>query len=118
MQIDPLPQMRDVLRSFVGDSANIVMKDQHSGGVVPIGRDFLHVDHSAVGDAANLVQPVAALTFNFNRSFLFAAKHEISGQHGPESARKKCVETKRKHNLSEVAQERSPALNQSIRRKS
>jgi len=64
MQVDPLPQIGDILRGFVRNSADAILKDQHCGGRVPVGYEFLDINYRAVGDAADRTQPGAALAFD------------------------------------------------------
>jgi hypothetical protein len=41
-------------------------------------REFLNINYGAVGNAANLVQPVAALALDLSRAFFPTAKHQVS----------------------------------------
>lgn len=76
MKVDPLAQVSDVLGSFVGDSGNVVLINEHGDGRV--GGEFLHIDHGAVGDAADFGEPGAALALEFVRSFRLASKQNIA----------------------------------------
>src|SRR6185437_10021514 len=92
-------QMGHILRSFVGDAAHVVLKDQHGGCGMPIGRDLLNVNHSSVGDAANLVQPGPSLAFDFGGGFLFPAKHEVRGKRAAGDSDYQGINTKGEHIL-------------------
>jgi hypothetical protein len=69
----------------------------------------VNVDDGAIGDAANPVEPVAALTFNLRRSFPLTPKHEIRSEYGGSAARQQRIETKGKHILG-GAQEQALCL--------
>jgi hypothetical protein len=40
---------------------------------MPVGSDFLYVDHRAIGDAADLIQPRAPLALHFVGGFWLPA---------------------------------------------
>jgi len=106
MQIDPLPQERDILRSFIRDATHVILKNQHSGRGMTVGGDFLDIDHRSVCDSANLIEPCATLALNVCRALFLAAKEQICGKYGSSAARKKGIETKGKHIVG-VAQEQA-----------
>ena len=64
MQIDPVPEISDILRALVGDAGHVVLVDEHDGGMVIVrGCQFLYIDHEPVGDAPCALKPGAALAF-------------------------------------------------------
>src|SRR5438270_302394 len=79
-------KVADILGGFVRDAAYVVLKNQHGGGAVAVGSDFLNVDYGAVGDAADLNQPIAALALDFGDGFSLAAEYVISGYGGADYA--------------------------------
>jgi len=82
MEIDPLAQIGDILRGFVGDAGDVILINQHGGGAVQDGRDFLDINHGAVGDAAGRIQPSAAFVFDLVRILGFAAGGQSWLGHG------------------------------------
>ncbi len=73
MEIDQLPQVSDVLRSFIRDTRDVVPKDQHRGGLIAVAADFLDIDHRAIRDPSDSVEPSSAFALNFLRSFALSA---------------------------------------------
>src|SRR5579863_381953 len=61
MQVDELAQVGNVLRSLVRHSGNVVLEDQQDGLFLFLSRKFLNVNNGAVRDAADVVEPLAAL---------------------------------------------------------
>src|ERR1019366_6087250 len=58
MEIDPVPQVGDILGTLVGYPSHVVLVDQHGGSVIVVGcGQFLHINHSTVGDAACTLKP-------------------------------------------------------------
>lgn len=91
MKIDSLPQVGHVLRSFVGNPGNVILKDQESRKVLLGGFLLLHVNDSAVGDASNLIKPFPAHGFQFFRSLRLLAKNKITGEYRGKAACGKCI---------------------------
>jgi len=78
MQVDPLAQVGNVLRALVRNARNVIFINEQDGSVVTIGgRHFLHVDDGAVGDAANAIEPGAALAFEICRALGLAPQKRI-----------------------------------------
>ena len=90
MQIDPLPEIGDILRRFVRDSRNVVFENQHGGGVMAIRRNLLNVNHGAVGDPANLIQPSAALALDFFGPLRLATKERDAARLSPRRREPEC----------------------------
>jgi len=64
MQVDPVAEMSDILRTLVRDAGYIVFVEQESRRVMAGCRiEFLHVDHGSIGDAAHAIEPHATLAF-------------------------------------------------------
>ncbi len=61
MKIDELTQVGHVLRGFVGDARDVILVDQQGGRPVIGAGHFLNIDHGAVGDAADAVEPFPPL---------------------------------------------------------
>src|SRR4051812_43770787 len=114
MQVDELTQLRHILRGFVGNATNIVVKNQQGRGRMAVQGKFLNIDHGAISDAANLVQPVAALMLDLSRAFFPAAKHQISSARSTRSAHNQGVKTKRKHKVFWVRAPGGPSVESRI----
>src|SRR3954471_21280160 len=114
MQVDELAQLGHVLRSFVGNATHVVVKNQQSRGRMAVQGKFLNIDHGSISDAANLIQPVAALMLNLSRAFFLAAKHQVSSARSARSAHNQGVKTKRKHKIFWVRAPGGPALESRI----
>src|ERR1700751_2891626 len=99
MQLNELAQLDNVLGSFVGNTANVVVKNQQSCGRMLVLGKLLNIDYGAVSNAANLIQPIAALALDLCRAFLSAAKHQVSSARSTRSAHNQGVKTKRKHKV-------------------
>ena|SRR6266498_321910 len=97
MQVDPLAEVRDILRSLVGNAAHVILEDQHGCFRMAVGNEFLHIDDGAVRDAANLVEPIAALTLDLGSGLLFAAKHPVGGKYGSSAGGQQGIKAKGKH---------------------
>ena len=102
MQIDPLPEIGDVLRGLVGNAGHIVLVNQHGGGAAGVRRDFLDINDRAVGDTSDRIQPGPAFALEVARGFGFAAQQGITGNGHANRAQRKSVETKRNHWQSET----------------
>ena len=97
MEIDPLPKIRDVLGRLIRNAGYVILINQHRGRAIHGGRDFLDVDHRAIGDPPDGVQPCSALKFNLVRIFRLAAKHGVAGKPQTNGAESNGVKTKRNH---------------------
>ena len=97
MEIDPLPKIRDVLGRLIRNAGYVILINQHSGWAIRGRRDFLDVDHRAIGDPTNAVQPGSALEFNLVGIFRFATQHGVAGKPQTNGAESNGVKTKRNH---------------------
>jgi hypothetical protein len=98
VQVDPVPQVSYVLRAFVGYAGNVILIDQHDGGVVILGSlELLHVNHSPVGDAPSGFQPGAALSFNVFWRFRLAPQQHIHSEKRDATGRHQSIHSKRVH---------------------
>ena len=79
MQVDPLAEVSDILRGFVGNARDVVLENQHGRGMVAVGRNFLDIDDRAVGDAAHAIEPFAAAALDFLRRLWLAPEHGVRG---------------------------------------
>ena len=93
MEIDPLPQVGDILRGLIGNARDVVLVNQHRSGTVGGGRNFLDVNDGAIGDAADGIQPSAAFELDIFGMLGFAAQKRIAGQNDPRCAESQSVET-------------------------
>ena len=81
MQVDPVPEIRDILRALVGNSRDIILVDQHDGGVMAIGwSEFLNVDHRSVCNTSSGFEPGAAVALDFIRGLRLAAQQGVSAE--------------------------------------
>ena len=77
VEIDELAQIGYILRGFVGHSGDVVLVDEESRRTLAGARHLLNIDHGAVGDAADAVEPGAPLPFQVIGGFGLAAEQEI-----------------------------------------
>ena len=77
VQVDPLAQVGDVLRGFVGNSGHVVLKDEHSGGMMSVRSDLMDIDHRAISDTAHLIKPLPAAALKFFRCLRFATRETV-----------------------------------------
>ncbi len=80
MQVDELAQVGNVLRGFVRHAGNVVLEDQQDRLFVFLAGEFLDVDDSSIGDAADAVEPLAALPFDVLRARGLAAQKDVSSE--------------------------------------
>ena len=66
---------------------------------------LLNINDGTVGDAADLVEPLAPVEFDLSRAFLASAKHQVCDERSTRAARKQGVKTKGEHNFWMRAQE-------------
>jgi len=86
MQIDQLPQVSDILGSFIGDAGDVILKNQQGGRFVVCAGYFLYVNHRAIGDATHLVKPCPPLPLDLFRPLGFAAQKKVGRQKSAGSA--------------------------------
>jgi len=96
MQVDPLAQIGDILRGFIGNAGYVILIDKHGGGA-RINHDFLDVNHGAVGDAPHGVQPSAAFEFDVVRISGLAPQQGIGGKGDAGGPQRQGIESKRNH---------------------
>src|SRR6266481_1423518 len=101
VQIHPLPQVGDVLRSLIGDAGDVILIDQHGGGALVLPRQFLDVDHRAVGDAAHRVEPLPPFALEFFRALRLAPQKKIGAERDARAAQNQTVKSKWIHDQPE-----------------
>ena len=66
-----------ILRGFVGHSGDVVLVDQEGRGAFAGAWHLLDIDHGAVGDAADAVEPCAPLPFQVIGGLGLAAEQQV-----------------------------------------
>src|SRR5579862_3215826 len=96
MQVDPLPEIGDVLRCFVRNSRDVVLINQHRGGMA-LRFDLLNVNHGAVRYTANSIEPDSPLFLQVVSSLGFAFQEGITGKCQAGSSYSEGINTQRNH---------------------
>ncbi len=101
MQVDPMPQVGNILRALVGDPCDVVLVDEHDRGMMIICRSqFLHIDYGSIRNSAGDFKPGAPFAFNVFRVLglspqqrVYAKQHYAAGCY--QSIKSKRIHTKR-----------------------
>src|SRR5437660_8434762 len=96
-----MAQAGDVLRSLVSDAGNVVVKHKQLRGVRGSGilrRNFAHINHGTIGNAADSGNALATLALALLRTLAAPAHHKKPEQRCSSSAAdQKRIKTKRTH---------------------
>jgi len=81
MQVDPLAQVSNVLRTFVRHAGNVILVDKKHGGVMAVvWSQLLYIDDCAIGDATDTIKPGATFALKIVRTFGFTAQKRIGAE--------------------------------------
>src|SRR5437667_10870722 len=97
MQIDPLPQVSHILRSFIGNTSYIVLVDEQ-GSWFLARVHLLDVNHRTVGNASDLIKPLTAFALQIICSVGIAAQEKINDEYLSRHDQYQTIEAKRNHN--------------------
>src|SRR5438477_317511 len=97
MQVDPLPQVSHIPRSFIGNTSNVILVDEQ--GCRFLARvHLLDVNHRTVGNASDLIKPLTAFALQIIGSFWLAAQEKIDGEDHARDDQYQTIEAKWNHN--------------------
>ncbi len=77
VEIDELAQVGHILRGLVGHSGDVVLVDEEGRGALAGARHLLDIDHGAVSDAADAVEPGAPLPLQVIGGLGLAAEQQV-----------------------------------------
>src|SRR5581483_1092223 len=111
VDIYELPQVGDVLGGLVGNAGHVVPVEDELGRAVTVGRDFLNVEHGAIGNAPHHAQPFAALALALLVGLASPAQQVRHGNRShSRGANTQDVITKRAHTSAPAALARTGLL--------
>src|SRR5258706_6297579 len=110
MQVNPLPQVGNVLRALIRHARDIILVNEEHGVVMTVAdRQLLHIDDGLVGDASNAVEPGAAFAFQFRRPLGLATQKRIGAKdHGAATGNNQRIETQGNHTEKENKEDEQP----------
>ena len=99
VEIDELAQVGYVLRGFVGHSGDVVLVDEESRRPLAGAGHLLDIDHGAVGDAADTVEPGSPLALQVIGGLGLAAEKEVGEAKNRNAHQNEKIEAKWNHEL-------------------
>src|SRR5690242_6816718 len=77
MKVDELTEVSYLLGSFVGHPGHVVVVDQKSRRTLRRAWHFLNIDHRAVGDSTDTVEPFPAFPLQLVGGLRLATQQEV-----------------------------------------
>src|SRR6185369_7345537 len=94
VEIDELAQIGHVLRGFVRDSGDVVLINEEGGGPFASAGHFLNVNHGAVSDPANAIEPGPPLPLEVFSGLRLAAEQKVGNGENGASHQNQSIKTK------------------------